>query len=90
MSEKFENFEKYLNELKEIVEQLESGNLSLDESITKYKKGIELSDIIICPETQKYNSLKIENVEELIEAGYMATKQMIQQIENLLMGKLKK
>ena len=44
MSEKFENFEKYLNELKEIVEQLESGNLSLDESITKYKKGIELSN----------------------------------------------
>lgn len=41
---KFENFEIYLKELKSIVDELESGKLSLDDSINKYKKGIELSN----------------------------------------------
>lgn len=41
---KLENFEKNLNELKEIVDLLESGKLSLDESIKAYQKGIELSN----------------------------------------------
>lgn len=41
---KFENFEIYLKELKSIVDELESGELSLDDSINKYKKGIELSN----------------------------------------------
>lgn len=53
-------------------------------------KGIKLSDIIVRPDTKKFNSLKISNVQELIDAGYIATKQMIEQIENLFMGKLKK
>ena len=57
--------------------------------VNNSKKGIELSDIIIRPDTKMFNSLKINNVEELIEAGYIATKQAMQQIENLLMGKLK-
>ena len=52
-------------------------------------KGIKLSDIIIKPDTKNFNSLKVANVEELIEAGYIATKQMIEQIENLFMGKFK-
>lgn len=37
-------FEDLLKELDEVVKALESGNLSLDESIEKYKKGIELSN----------------------------------------------
>lgn len=37
-------FEQLLKQLEEIVKELESGNLSLDESITKYQKGIELSN----------------------------------------------
>mgnify|MGYP000071298395 CR=1 FL=1 len=36
-------FEELLKELEEIVKELESGNLSLDDSIKKYQKGIELS-----------------------------------------------
>ena len=40
-----EKFEDYLKELSEIVEELESGKLSLDESITKYKRGLELSNL---------------------------------------------
>ena len=37
-------FEEILKELEIIVKELESGTLSLDESITKYQKGIELSN----------------------------------------------
>ena len=37
-------FEEILKELEIIVKELESGNLSLDESISKYQKGIELSN----------------------------------------------
>lgn len=36
-------FEELLKELEEIVKELESGELSLDDSIKKYQKGIELS-----------------------------------------------
>lgn len=38
-----EKFEDLLKELNEIVQALESGELSLEESIEKYKKGMELS-----------------------------------------------
>lgn len=38
-------FEEFLKELDEIVKQLESGELSLDESIKKYERGIELSKL---------------------------------------------
>lgn len=38
-----ETFEELLNELNKIVEELEKGDLSLDESIKKYEKGMELS-----------------------------------------------
>ena len=44
MENNFKNFEAYLNELKEVVEALESGKLTLDESIKKYQRGIELSN----------------------------------------------
>jgi exodeoxyribonuclease VII small subunit len=38
-------FEEYLKELEEIVKELEQGNLSLDESIKKYQRGMELSTL---------------------------------------------
>lgn len=38
-------FEDYLKELSEIVKELESGELSLEESIAKYKRGLELSEL---------------------------------------------
>lgn len=37
-------FEELLKELEIIVKELESGTLSLEESIAKYQKGIELSN----------------------------------------------
>ena len=37
------SFEELINELNKIVTDLESGQLSLEESVEKYKKGMELS-----------------------------------------------
>lgn len=38
-------FEELLSELNKIVSELESGSLSLEESIEKYKRAIELSSL---------------------------------------------
>lgn len=38
-------FEELLNELNMIVKELESGSLSLEEAIEKYKRGMELSNL---------------------------------------------
>lgn len=38
------SFEEAMKDLEEIVLELESGDLSLDKSIEKFKKGIELSN----------------------------------------------
>ncbi len=38
-------FEELLSELNKIVAELESGTLSLEESIEKYKRGMELSNL---------------------------------------------
>ncbi len=37
------NFEKAMERLEQIVEDLESGNLGLDESIKVFEEGVELS-----------------------------------------------
>ena len=44
------NFEKSLDRIKEIIEKLESNDLSLEESINLYQEGITLT-------TQCYNKL---------------------------------
>lgn len=36
------NFESALKELEQIVRELESGDVNLDESLKKFEKGIEL------------------------------------------------
>ena len=48
------NFEQALSRLEEIVRKLESGNVSLDESIEIYQEGIALA---------KYCSGKLEEAE---------------------------
>lgn len=50
-------FEELLKELDEIVKELESGTLTLEESITKYQRGMELS--ALCKE-------KLLNAKEVI------------------------
>ncbi len=50
-------FEELLKELEEIVKQLESGTLSLEQAIEKYQRGMELS--ALCKE-------KLLNAKELV------------------------
>lgn len=42
-TETLPDFEKSLGELESLVEQLESGELNLDESMKKFKRGVELT-----------------------------------------------
>lgn len=57
-----EKFEDLLKELSEIVEKLESGKLSLDESIKYYKRGLELSEL--CKKKlEEAKSLIVEKIE---------------------------
>jgi exodeoxyribonuclease VII small subunit len=37
------DFEKALEELESLVEQLESGDLNLDQSLQQFKRGVELT-----------------------------------------------
>ena len=51
-------FESALEELEDIADKLESGELGLDESITEFEKGIKLAN---------YCRLKLEEAERKIE-----------------------
>ena len=53
-----ENFESNLINLEKIVSELESGQLSLEESLEKYKKGIDL--------VKKCNTIR-ENAEKEVQ-----------------------
>ena len=53
-----ENFESNLINLEKIISELESGQLSLEESLEKYKKGIDL--------VKKCNTI-IENAEKEVQ-----------------------
>lgn len=57
-------FEEALKKLEEIVEDLEKGDLSLDDSLAKYEDGIKLS--VIC--TKKLEAAK-KKVETLVKTG---------------------
>jgi len=42
-ADKLPDFEKALEELESLVEQLESGDLNLDQSLKQFKRGVELT-----------------------------------------------
>ncbi|MGD2128074.1 MAG: exodeoxyribonuclease VII small subunit [Lysobacterales bacterium] len=42
-TEELPDFEKALEELEALVEQLESGELNLDQSLKQFKRGVELT-----------------------------------------------
>jgi len=42
-SEELPDFEKALEELEALVEQLESGDLNLEQSLSQFQRGIELT-----------------------------------------------
>lgn len=72
MAKEKKNFEKSLSELEEIVEKLERGEMSLDESIDIFQKGVTLSKDLskMLDEIEKKITILVENekgevVEEL-------------------------
>jgi exodeoxyribonuclease VII small subunit len=56
------NLEKALGELEKLVEEMEQGKLSLDESLKRFEKGIALTSE--CQEALQTAELKVQ---ELIE-----------------------
>jgi exodeoxyribonuclease VII small subunit len=59
------SFEDAVDELKAIIDKLESGNVSLEESLTIFEKGVEL--ITFCHkklnEAQKRVQILVENAD---------------------------
>lgn len=53
------------------------------------KKGIKLSDLIICPDLKRFNSLKLKGREEMIAEGYRVTIDKIDEIKKLFSGEIK-
>ena len=45
MAKKAKSFEEALSRLEEIVDAMEEGELSLDETVKLYKEGVELSSL---------------------------------------------
>jgi NTE family protein len=58
--------------------------------VNNSRQGIELSDLIICPDLKKYKSLSLDGKEEMIKEGYRATVEMMPEIIKLFSGKYKK
>ncbi|MEE1238415.1 MAG: exodeoxyribonuclease VII small subunit [Acutalibacteraceae bacterium] len=56
------DFEKSLEELEKIVEELQNGDVSLDESIKLFERGIKLSDD--CRKTLETARQKITSLTE--------------------------
>ena len=56
------DFEKSLDELEKIVEKLQNGDISLDESIKLFEKGIELTND--CRKTLETARQKITSLTE--------------------------
>jgi len=55
------SFEDYLKKLEEIVQQLEEGELTLDESVRLYEEGMNISRLCL----EKLNQAK-QKIEELV------------------------
>ena len=64
------DFEKALNELEGLVEKMEKGELSLEQALTDFQRGIELSRI--CQDTLKAAEQKVQILIEQGENGQLA------------------
>lgn len=62
MAKKNPNFEKALSELETLVEEMEQGELSLEESLKRFEKGISLS--AECQQALQNAELKIRQLIE--------------------------
>ena len=60
LSEEEKKFEEAIKELETLVEEMESGGLSLEESLDKFSKGVEL--IKLCHNKLNNAEKKIEQI----------------------------
>ncbi|MCI8518602.1 MAG: exodeoxyribonuclease VII small subunit [Clostridia bacterium] len=65
-------FEEAIKKLEEISKELESGNLSLDESVNKFEEGMKLSKTCtkILNEAEKRINILINNAGEISEENF--------------------
>jgi len=80
MSENKDNFEKNLKELEEVVRALEGGNVTLDEMLTLFEKGITLTKSCtnqLDKAEQKINILVKDENGEMIEEEFEGQKEQI-------------
>lgn len=76
MSREKKSFEKSMNELEGIVDKLERGELSLDESVEAFQKGIQLSKQLskMLDEVEKKITLLIEDEKgNIVEENFIKT-----------------
>ena len=67
-----ENFEESMKKLESIVTELETSNLSLDESVSKFEEGMKLSKQFnkMLEEAEKKITILLENDGELKEENF--------------------
>lgn len=73
MAEKI-NFEETIKKLEEIAGQLEKGDLNLDESVSKFEEGMELSKQCtkILEDAEKKITILIQKEDEIVEEDFSA------------------
>lgn len=64
-----ENFEQNMEELEKIVQELERGNLNLDESIKKFEQGMKISKKCnqFLEEAEKKITILIQDNDKIVE-----------------------
>lgn len=67
------SFEDAMKELESIVSELETGDLSLDKSIEKFKKGVELSNYCnkLLENAEKTVTVLVEKSDEMVEENFV-------------------
>jgi len=75
------SFEEQVAQLQQIVQQLESGDLGLDESLERYQAGIEL--LKRCHQTLKVSERKIELLSGVDADGHPVTQPLDEEDETL-------
>ena len=72
MSKEKVNFEEAIKKLETIANELETGDLSLDDTITKFEEGIKLSNQCtkMLDEAEKKISILIKKDNEIIEEDF--------------------
>ena len=71
-TEENKNFVIQIKELEKIVQELEKGNLNLDDSVSKFEEGIKISKECnkILEEAEKKISILINDEEEIKEEDF--------------------